>query len=223
MRASLLSHVWWRNYITSHLGLEPDIERGSCDWCPLQNQERSLVPGCQKSLKSPRGEGWDMIVGDLRVKFLTYVTARDGDRRGRQLRHWLLATWRARSGGDDVRKVVHLPPLRLYSAWLGGGHAAAAPALNTNGMLDTSKWLREAVLIPLKWGLNQHAWQVPESRKGIQHGGRQLNTHGTKLRGLMVSNSGGVISSEFLLLFISIRGSWSLTGLLQVLSCLLCH
>lgn len=126
------------------------------------------------------GEGWDMIVEDLWVKFPTYVTARDRDRRGRQLRHWLLATWRARSGGDDVRKVVHLPPLRLYSAWLGGRHAAAAPVLNTNGMLDTSKWLWE-VLIPLKWGLNQHAWQVPESRKGIQHGGRQLNTRETKL------------------------------------------
>lgn len=47
--SALLTHIWWRNNITNHLGLEQKMEGGSCDWCPWQNYERSLDPGCQES------------------------------------------------------------------------------------------------------------------------------------------------------------------------------
>lgn len=49
---ALLSHVWWRNYVGCHLGLEPDMERGSCGWCPLQNPWKvtgSWVSGARAS------------------------------------------------------------------------------------------------------------------------------------------------------------------------------
>lgn len=102
----------------------------------------SWVSGARVSNPPGWKKGSDMIVWDLRVKFLTYMTARDRDRRGRERCREQLSTWRARSGADDVRKVMHLAPLKLYAAWLRGGHRASA--LNANGTSDTkAKGLRE--------------------------------------------------------------------------------
>lgn len=134
---AFLSHVWWRNYITSHLGLEPDMEWGSCDWCPLQNHERSLVPGCQESRKVLCGGKKKKDVLWLSETLRSNLSPTWQRETGRERYHWLLATWRARSGADVVRKVMYLPPLRLYPTWLGGGHTVGASALNTNDTLDT--------------------------------------------------------------------------------------
>lgn len=145
----------------------------------------SWVSGARVSNPPGWKKGWDMIVWDLRVKFLTYVTARDRDRRGRERCHQQLSTWRARSGAHDVRKVMYLAPLRLYSAWLRGRHTARASALNANGTSDTKAMARGFVsLYPYLWNQVQisrlvcfalHVWWVPVSRQDTFKGFLQVD------------------------------------------------